>query len=247
MLRFQSQLERLPVPTLPETCALYLHLVHPLLTETQFAATERAVSEFVRAGGRGEELQRRLLRWSQSEENWLEPFWDDWYLCDDTPLLVNVSPGFALPGTNRPQVARAAELLAAAVRFKQLVDREQLEPDWENGAPRCMWEYSRVCASTRIPGATRDVLEQYPSSRHVVVVRDDHFMSLDVLDEVGRAYSVGGHDELDRLVEPPPACVPVEEETGRLARAGMRRRWAALQDEHQDRRLHSRQQLASRH
>jgi len=229
MLRFQSQLERLPVPTLPETCALYLHLVHPLLTETQFAATERAVSEFVRAGGRGEELQRRLLRWSQSEENWLEPFWDDWYLCDDTPLLVNVSPGFALPGTNRPQVARAAELLAAAVRFKQLVDREQLEPDWENGAPRCMWEYSRVCASTRIPGATRDVLEQYPSSRHVVVVRDDHFMSLDVLDEVGRAYAVEDLERaLQRIVDDVGAPgLPV----GVLTTGG-RRAWARVRDEH---------------
>jgi carnitine O-acetyltransferase len=229
MLRFQSQLERLPVPTLSETCALYLHLVRPLLAETQFAATERAVSEFVRPGGRGEELQGRLRRWSQSEENWLEPFWDDWYLCDETPLVVNVSPGFALPGTNRPQIARAAGLLGAAVRFKQLVDSEQLEPDREKGAPRCMREYSRVCTSTRIPGATRDVLEQYPGSRHVVVVRGDHFSSLHVLDEAGRAYGVEDLERaLHRIVDDvgtpgPPVGVLTTDN---------RRVWARVRDEH---------------
>jgi carnitine O-acetyltransferase len=228
MLRFQNQLERLPVPTLPETCALYLHLVRPLLNETEFAATERAVSEFVQPGGRGEELQGRLRRWSQSEENWLEPFWDDWYLCDETPLVVNVSPGFALPGTNRPQVARAAGLLAAAVRFKQLVDREQLEPDRDNGAPRCMWEYSRVCTSTRIPGATRDVLEQYPGSRHVVVVRDRHFSSLDVLDGAGRAYAVEDLERaLQRIVDEVGTPGPP---VGVLTTDG-RRAWARVRDQ----------------
>jgi carnitine O-acetyltransferase len=204
--------------------------VRPLLTETQFAATERAMSEFVQPGGRGEELQGRLRRWGESEENWLEPFWDDWYLCDDTPLVVNVSPGFALPGTNRPQVARAAGLLAAAVRFKQLVDHEQLEPDRENGAPRCMWEYSRVCTSTRIPGDTRDVLELYPSSRHVVVVvRDDHFSWLDVLDEAGRAYSVDDLEmALQRIVDDVATPGPP---VGVLTTEG-RRTWARVRDQH---------------
>jgi carnitine O-acetyltransferase len=200
MLRFQRELERLPVPTLSETCALYLRLVSPLLADEEFAATRTAVSEFAGAGGQGEVLQERLLRWSQSPDvkNWLEPFWDDWYLCDDTPLVVNVSPGFALPGTNRPQVERAARLLAAALEFKRLVDTERLEPDLEQGRPRCMRDYSRVCSSTRIPGATRDALQQSPTSRHVVVVRDHRFFSLDVLDEEGRACAV---EDLERALQ----------------------------------------------
>lgn len=229
MLDFQRELERLPIPVLSETCALYLQLVRPLVTDVEFAETSLAVSEFGQPGGRGEMLQRRLRRWSQTVENWLEPFWDDHYLCDDSPLVVNVSPGFALPGTNRPQIARAAGLLAAAVRFKQLVDREQLEPDRENDAPRCMWEYLRVCASTRIPGATRDVLEQYPGSRHVVVVQDDHFSSLDVLDEAGRAYAAEDIERaLQRIVDDvgTPGC-PVG-----VLTADSRRAWARVRDEH---------------
>jgi carnitine O-acetyltransferase len=229
MLGFQQELERLPVPALSETCALYLQFVRPLVTDVEFAETARVVSEFVLAGGRGETLQRRLRRWSEIVENWLEPFWDDHYLCDDSPLVVNVSPGFALPGTNRPQIARAAGLLAAAVRFKQLVDREQLEPDLENGAPRCMWEYTRVCASTRIPGATRDVLRQYPASRHVVVVRGAHFSSLDVLDEAGRAYGV---EDLERALQRIVDDVGTPGPPVGVLTTGGRRAWARVRDEH---------------
>jgi carnitine O-acetyltransferase len=231
MLRFQGELERLPVPELSDTCSLYLRLVAPLLDDTQLATTRAAVSEFTRPGGQGETLQGRLLRWNQSPgvDNWLEPFWDDWYLCDDTPLLVNVSPGFALPGTNRPQVERAARLLAAAVQFKTLVDRQQLEPDLEQGAPRCMQDYSRVCSSTRIPGATRDTLEQYPNSRHVVVVHNDRFFALDVLDEEGNAYPVQDLEQALRQIaddsEPPGRPVGV-------LTTDRRRVWAQAREQH---------------
>ncbi len=131
MLRFQRDLPRFPVPALDETCALYLELARPLLGTREYAATRRAVAEFVEPGGPGQALQARLLEWSSSSapDNWLEPFWDDWYLCDDTPLVVNVSPGFALTGGDQPQIERAARLLAAALRVKALVDHEELEPD----------------------------------------------------------------------------------------------------------------------
>jgi carnitine O-acetyltransferase len=95
-----------------------------------------------------------------------------------------------LPGSNRPQITRAAGLLAAALRFKRLVDREELEPDRENGEPRCMHQYPRVLTSTRVPGAARDVLERHPGSRHVVVVRDHRLFALDMLDGEGRPYPV---------------------------------------------------------
>jgi carnitine O-acetyltransferase len=190
MLRFQAELARLPVPRLEETCELYVRLVGPLLVDAELAATHRAVDEFLEPGGPGQVLQERLVRWSRERDNWLEPFWDDWYLCDDTPLVVNVSPGFVLSGRARPQVERAAGLLAAALRFKELVDREQLEPDLEGDAPRCMSEYPRLLASTRIPGPDRDRLELRPESRHIVVARNERLYALDVLDENRRPYAV---------------------------------------------------------
>src|SRR5262245_57226861 len=115
MLRYQSELPRLPVPALDGTCALYLDLVRPLLGEREYAVTRRAVADFVQPGGPGEVLQDRLLTWRDrcAPDNWLEAFWDDWYLCDDTPLVVNVSPGFALTGGGGAQLPRAAGLLTA--------------------------------------------------------------------------------------------------------------------------------------
>jgi len=129
----------------------------------------------------------------------------------------------------RRSFLQVAGLLGAAVRFKQLVDREQLEPDRENGAPRCMWEYSRVCTSTRIPGATRDVLEQYPGSRHVVVVRDDHFSSLDVLDGAGRAYAV---EDLERALQRIVDDVATPGPPVGVLTTDSRRAWARVRDQH---------------
>jgi carnitine O-acetyltransferase len=228
MLRHQDELERLPVPSLAETCDLYLQLVRPLLADAEFEATRRTVADFARTDGPGEALQRRLLHFSEGKASWLEPFWDDWYLCDDTPLPVNVSPGFVLSGQGRPQVARAAGLLAAALRFKRLVDTEQLEPDRENGAPRCMREYSRILSSTRIPGVSRDRLERFPDSRHVVVARGGRLYSLHVSDEAGRPYAVR---ELERALEwiahdTAPAAVPVG-----VLTTDRRRDWAHVRDE----------------
>ena len=60
MLRFEDSLPRLPVPTLEETAKRYLKSVHPLLSQTEFAATTKAVDEFVAPGGPGETLQKRL-------------------------------------------------------------------------------------------------------------------------------------------------------------------------------------------
>ncbi|MGH3065287.1 MAG: choline/carnitine O-acyltransferase [Gaiellaceae bacterium] len=229
MLRFQADLERLPVPALEETCELYLRLVGPLLSDGELTATRRAVAELVRPGGQGEVLQSRLRALSETVDNWLEPFWDDHYLCDDTPLPVNVSPGFVLSGQGRPQVARAAGLLSAALRFKELVAGENLEPDLEKGAPRCMSDYSRVLCSTRIPGASRDRLERHPEGRHVVVARNCRFFSLDVLDENGRPYAV---EDLELALQGIMDDVESPGPTVGALTTDERRTWAQVREEH---------------
>jgi carnitine O-acetyltransferase len=229
MLRYLSELPRLPVPALTDTCGFYLELVRPLLGDGEYAATQRAAADFVRPGGAGELLQTRLLRWSSEQDNWLDPLWDDWYLCDDTPLVVNVSPGFALTGGGRPQIERAAALLAAAVGLKGLIDSEQLEPDFEGGAPRCMREYARLFSSTRVPGATRDLPARYPDSRDVVVVHGERFFALDVLDPGGRPYGPAELEDALRQIVDDPA--PVGPSPGVLT-TGKRPAWARAR-EHQ--------------
>jgi carnitine O-acetyltransferase len=231
MLRFQRELPRLPVPKLDETCALYLGLVRPLLGDREHAKTQRAVDEFAEPDGAGQQLQARLVDWSQSSarDNWLEPFWDDWYLCDDTPLVINVSPGFALTGGERPQIERAARLLAAALRVKALVDAEAIEPDLDGGAPRCMREYARLFASTRVPGGARDELRAFPESQHVVVLHEDRVFALDVLDASGRASTVPALERaLGRIVDD---SQPADPSPGVLT-TGWRRSWWDIRERH---------------
>jgi carnitine O-acetyltransferase len=231
MLRYQRELPRLPVPALDETCSLYLELARPLLDRGAYAATQGAVAEFVEPGGAGARLQERLLAWSRSSapDNWLEPFWDDWYLRDDTPLVVNVSPGFALTGGDSPQVERAARLLAAALRVKALVDAEDLDPDVDGGAPRCMREYERLFSATRIPEAVRDELTTYPGSRHVVVLHAGRFFALDVLDAAGRARSVPALERAFRRIVADPT---VAEPSPGVLTTARRRSWAGLRERH---------------
>jgi carnitine O-acetyltransferase len=201
------------------------------LTHAEREATEGAVADFLRPSGAGETLQRRLLRWSETPgiDNWLDPFWDEWYLRDDTPLPVNVSPAFVLGRANRPQLARASRLLAAALEFKGLVEREQLEPDRVNGEPLCMREYSRLLSATRIPGEETDRIERYPDSRHVVVLRRNRFFSLEALDEDGRAYPPADFErrirEIVSATDTPGASV------GALT-TDRRRTWARVRREH---------------
>jgi carnitine O-acetyltransferase len=60
MLQLQSTLPSLPVPSLQETLRRYLESVKALSTETEFAATQRAVEEFMQPDGVGDSLQALL-------------------------------------------------------------------------------------------------------------------------------------------------------------------------------------------
>jgi carnitine O-acetyltransferase len=225
---FQRELPRLPVPALADTCELYARLVRPLLGRRELVATHRAIEDLLEPGGVGETLQARLVDWSRTSapDNWLEPFWDDWYLCDDAPLVVNVSPGFALTGAGGSQTDRAARLLAAALRIQDLVAAEQLEPDLEaDGSPRCMREYKRLFASTRIPCATRDVLCSFPDSRHVVVVHGHRFFLVEARKDTGQPRSAAEFaDALRHIVED---SEPPQPSPGVLT-SGRRRAWAGI-------------------
>lgn len=61
MLRFEDSLPRLPVPSLEETSRRYLKSVHAVVSESEYERTKKAVEEFIRPGGQGESLQKRLL------------------------------------------------------------------------------------------------------------------------------------------------------------------------------------------
>ena len=79
MLRFEDSLPRLPIPTLEETAKRYLKSVHPLLNKNEYENTKKAVADFVKPGGQGEVLQKRLeaRRDDPAHKNWLHEWWND--------------------------------------------------------------------------------------------------------------------------------------------------------------------------
>lgn len=72
----QNTLPRLPVPSLEETCALYLKTIVPLQTKEEHEKTRQIVQDFLKSE-LSKSLQQRLIDLDRaSPNNWLEDnFW----------------------------------------------------------------------------------------------------------------------------------------------------------------------------
>jgi carnitine O-acetyltransferase len=186
MLRFQDSLPRLPVPALQETAARYLKSVHPLLNETEFENTQKAVAEFIRPGGDGETLQKRLVarREDPKVKNWVIQWWNDAaYLTYRDPVVPYVSYFYSHRDDRRRRnpAKRAAALTTAALEFKKQVDECTLEPEYMKGLPLCMDSYQWMFNACRIPAQPADYPVKYApaENKHLVVIRKNQFFKVD--------------------------------------------------------------------
>ncbi|KAJ3038609.1 hypothetical protein HDV00_000453 [Rhizophlyctis rosea] len=242
----QSKLPRLPVPTLENLSQKYLASCKPLLSEEDFATTEEAVGEFVRAGGVGEVLQGRLVEYEKKQKNsWLEDIWlNKAYLEWREPSLINVNwwcqfkdhpkqDHFLL---RRPppkgaisawQVERTAGLISNFLNFKDMLDNETLPPEYQKDTPLDMNQYKTQFGACRIPGSPADTIHtEYPSTaRHIVVLMQDQIYKVDVIREDGARVPL---KELERLLFAVGRnCLATEPEPPiGLLTAGQRDNWA---------------------
>ena len=78
---YEDKLPRVPLPTLEESCALFLEWFAPLLAADELAETETAVTEFL-ASETVRALQADLVRYNDSPgvRSWLDTFWPYRYL-----------------------------------------------------------------------------------------------------------------------------------------------------------------------
>ncbi|CAG2122973.1 unnamed protein product, partial [Medioppia subpectinata] len=93
--------------------------------------------------------------------------------------------------TDRP-AARAASLATNILKFKRLIDREELPPLLlRNTIPICMSQYERLFSTTRIPGEEMDELIHYDTkrSKHIVVVCKGVYYRVDVFDSKSQQIS----------------------------------------------------------
>lgn len=70
-LRVQRPLPKLPVPDLRETLDKYLQCVRPTVSAEQYEQTCRLVAEFGQKDGLGEYLQRKLVEYAETKDNWV--------------------------------------------------------------------------------------------------------------------------------------------------------------------------------
>ncbi|KAI8609541.1 hypothetical protein BC830DRAFT_1173461 [Chytriomyces sp. MP71] len=184
----QHVLPRLPIPTLDETCATYLKSVRPLINDSDYEKTVRAVNEFKKPGGKGEELQKRLIAHDKSKNNsWLIDWWNSYaYMAYRDPVVVWVNYFFCFVDNknfiNKP-AGRAAELITGAMEFRKLVVSEQLEPDMARNAPLCSEQYRYLFNSTRIPQLPEDITRNSDPAKnnHIIVLRNNQFYSLELV------------------------------------------------------------------
>jgi carnitine O-acetyltransferase len=89
LLRHQEQVPSLPVPALDNLWD-FLNWIKPIVNDEEFRASEEALNEFLRPGGDGEKLQRKLIEVSRElDTSWLPPFWNDMYLEYRGELVCN--------------------------------------------------------------------------------------------------------------------------------------------------------------
>lgn len=181
----QSQLPKLPIPDLETTCRRYLAALKPLQSEHEYNTTKEAVNKFLNSNGPF--LQKKLIEYASSRSSYIEQFWYDSYLHYDSSLVLNLNPFFLLENNSTPfvttQVQRAATIVTSSLRFVRALRYEELPPDSFRNKPLCMYQYSRLFGSARIPFDGTCMMQSDMSSRHIVVICHSQFYWFDVLDD----------------------------------------------------------------
>ncbi|KAF1979225.1 carnitine acetyl transferas-like protein [Bimuria novae-zelandiae CBS 107.79] len=181
----QDKLPKLPIPELESSCKKYLAALKPLQSPKEHNDTVHAIQDFIKSDGPA--LQDKLKKYANGKANYIEQFWYDSYLNFDNPVVLNLNPFFLLEDDPTParnnQVTRAASLVVSALSFVRAVRREELPPDTVRGQPLCMYQYSRLFGTARIPTENGCQIGQDPTSKHIVVLSHGQFYWFDVLDD----------------------------------------------------------------
>jgi len=96
----QSELPRLPIPSLKETLYRFLEILEPLQSSEQKKETEQIVRKFLQ--GNGPTLQKLLQEYDKEGiktgkiHSYVEEFWYDAYLVPDSSVVLNLNPYFLL-------------------------------------------------------------------------------------------------------------------------------------------------------
>jgi carnitine O-acetyltransferase len=214
----QSTIPRLPIPTLVETTTKYLSSLLPIATPEQFAQTKAVVADFIKPGGFGETLQKRLqARDAGEKQSWLEEWWFQMaYLSWPDPIMVNSNwfilftdnPRYSFPSPptrgqfTKEQVQRAACIVNGYVEYCDLLKKEEIGVEKTKQGPLCMWQYEQLFGLYRVPGTKGDhLIGTFPETlkeTHIAVLVKDQLFKMPVYTLTGQRVKVA---ELRRSLE----------------------------------------------
>jgi carnitine O-acetyltransferase len=237
----EERLPRVPLPTLEDSCRLFLAWCAPLLTEAELASTEEAVAAFLHPDSPAHALQAALEKFDAEPgvHSWLDRFWPARYLGRRDRIALNANYFFLFDdpdaGRTPDQARRSAELVAAALDVKLLLDAELIPPVVQRGQTMSMVQHKFLFSATRIPGDVQDTVrapytDDWPGpsqARHIVVLVRGHAFRMDVVGPDGRPHTLdeltaGVRAVLDAGATPAAA----DRAVGRLTSAA-RAEWAA--------------------
>ncbi|OQV21713.1 Carnitine O-palmitoyltransferase 2, mitochondrial [Hypsibius exemplaris] len=219
-MHFQRSLPRLPIPKLEKTVERYLKAQQPLLSPEEHAKTATYAKDFLNKEGK--ELNELLLAGfrKMKHTSYISDLWFDMYLRSRLPLVLNYNPFIAMnddPNKQKmDQAIRAADLTVSALRFRNSLNANLLEPDvyhmnpkktdnetfrkvvsflpevvswygayFYKAFPLDMSQYVRLFNSTRIPRQDKDELFTDKTARHVAVLCNGAFYTVDVVEKNG--------------------------------------------------------------
>jgi len=193
-LSLQSQLGKLPVPSLKDTLPTFLRTVRPLLNNEEYDDTFGKVKDFAKEGGIGHKLQTLLEERARKTENWFSDWWLDMaYLGYRDPVIVWSSPGIVWPTQEfedkNDMIKFAAKAIAGALDYKIAVDNKTIPVEMQGGKPLDMQQYFKVFGTTRMPALPLDKQSFNPESKHIIVIYKNYFFKVEVYGETGEQLS----------------------------------------------------------
>ena len=189
MYQFQNSLPKLPLPTLEQTCKLYLQIVAPLLSQQELTQTQAVVEEFQQESGKKLQQQLEIIN-SATKTSYVHDYREESFSEYRGALTIDKNFGGILTPISQPELPQAklaATWIVDTLKFYLKIKRRELEPDRDSprsgNQPMCMIQYDNLFGWNRIPGIKRDEMRHSPERENVIVIYRNTFYSLQPLKE----------------------------------------------------------------
>lgn len=197
-----SNLPKLPVPTLELTLRRYLSSVEPLVSSEEYLHARKFVEEFL-IDGSGNCLQSLLVKKMKNENSWIDEWWLRYaYLKFRSPLmpLLNTAgpfgsnnPGGAwpVPVENGEHFKYVSHFVYQLMLFWKALRTQQLRADEsKSGTKFSMHQFRKLFNTTRIPMTGEDRIQALWQTEdegsvptHAIAMRNGHIFRFEPIND----------------------------------------------------------------